>query len=70
LETFDLVSDRVSRFRRLFKKQAVEDFAGFCLASQPELILLDEPLTGLDVNSPRLVKDRLATLAGWQNDSS
>jgi ABC-2 type transport system ATP-binding protein len=34
------------------------------LLHNPQVVLLDEPLTGLDVNSAMLVKDLLAALAG------
>jgi ABC-2 type transport system ATP-binding protein len=63
LETFGLVSDRVSRLDSYSKGMRQKILIGAALLHNPELILLDEPLTGLDVNSAMLVKDLLAALA-------
>jgi len=63
LETFDLVSDRVSRLDAYSKGMRQKILLASALLHNPELILLDEPLTGLDVNSAMLVKDLLAALA-------
>jgi ABC-2 type transport system ATP-binding protein len=63
LDTFGLVSDRSSRLDSYSKGMRQKILIGSALLHNPELILLDEPLTGLDVNSAVLVKDLLAALA-------
>jgi ABC-2 type transport system ATP-binding protein len=63
LETFGLVSDRSSRLDTYSKGMRQKILIASALLHNPELILLDEPLTGLDVNSAVLVKDLLAALA-------
>jgi ABC-2 type transport system ATP-binding protein len=64
LETFDLVSDRVSRLESYSKGMRQKILLASALLHNPQVVLLDEPLTGLDVNSAMLVKDLLAALAG------
>ena len=63
LETFGLVSDRTSRLDTYSKGMRQKALLGAALVHNPELILLDEPLTGLDVNAAILVKDLIAALA-------
>lgn len=63
LETFDLTSDRVRTLAGYSKGMRQKILISSALLHNPELILLDEPLTGLDVNAAILVKDLLAALA-------
>ena len=63
LETFDLSSDRVSRLDSYSKGMRQKILLASALLHNPELILLDEPLTGLDVSAAIVVKDLIAALA-------
>jgi ABC-2 type transport system ATP-binding protein len=63
LETFGLVSDRVARLDTYSKGMRQKILIGAALLHDPDLILLDEPLSGLDVNAAILVKDLIAALA-------
>lgn len=63
LETFELTSDRVSRLDAYSKGMRQKILISAALLHNPELILLDEPLSGLDVNSAVKVKDLIAALA-------
>jgi ABC-2 type transport system ATP-binding protein len=63
LETFDLTSDRVSRLDTYSKGMRQKILIGAALLHNPDLILLDEPLSGLDVNSAITIKDLIAALA-------
>ncbi len=63
LETFGLFSDRVARLDTYSKGMRQKILIGAALLHDPDLILLDEPLSGLDVNAAILVKDLLAALA-------
>jgi len=63
LETFSLTSDRVSRLDSYSKGMRQKILIAAALLHNPDLILLDEPLSGLDVNAAILIKDLLAALA-------
>ena len=63
LETFGLSSDRVRPLSAYSKGMRQKILISGALLHNPELILLDEPLTGLDVDSAIIVKDLLAALA-------
>jgi ABC-2 type transport system ATP-binding protein len=63
LETFELTSDRVSRLDTYSKGMRQKILIGAALLHNPDLILLDEPLSGLDVNAAIMVKDLIAALA-------
>jgi ABC-2 type transport system ATP-binding protein len=63
LETFNLTSDRHGRLDTYSKGMRQKILIGAALLHKPELILLDEPLSGLDVNAAILIKDLIAALA-------
>jgi ABC-2 type transport system ATP-binding protein len=63
LETFGLASDRVRRLDGYSKGMRQKILIAAALLHNPDLILLDEPLSGLDVNAAVMVKDLLAALA-------
>jgi ABC-2 type transport system ATP-binding protein len=63
LETFNLLSDRSSRLDSYSKGMRQKILIAAALLHNPELILLDEPLSGLDVNAAILIKDLIAALA-------
>lgn len=63
LETFGLAADRGSRLDTYSKGMRQKILLAAALLHDPELILLDEPLTGLDVHAAILVKDLIAALA-------
>jgi ABC-2 type transport system ATP-binding protein len=63
LEVFDLSSDRVSRLDTYSKGMRQKILIAAALLHNPDLILLDEPLSGLDVNAAILIKDLIAALA-------
>jgi ABC-2 type transport system ATP-binding protein len=63
LETFNLSSDRSSRLDTYSKGMRQKILIGAALLHNPELILLDEPLSGLDVNAAIMIKDLIAALS-------
>ena len=63
LETFGLASDGGSRLDSYSKGMRQKILLGAALLHNPGLILLDEPLSGLDVNAAIMVKDLIAALA-------
>jgi len=63
LETFHLSSDRVSSLDTYSKGMRQKILIAAALLHNPDLLLLDEPLSGLDVNASVLIKDLLAALA-------
>jgi ABC-2 type transport system ATP-binding protein len=63
LERFDLTKDRLRRLEAYSKGMRQKILIGAALLHSPHLILLDEPLTGLDVDAQILVKDLIAALA-------
>jgi ABC-2 type transport system ATP-binding protein len=63
LETFSLSSDRVVRLDAYSKGMRQKILIAAALLHNPEIILLDEPLSGLDVSAAILIKDLLAALA-------
>lgn len=63
LEAFDLSSDRVSLLGGYSKGMRQKILIAAALLHNPDLILLDEPLSGLDVNAAVMIKDLIAALA-------
>ncbi len=64
LERFDLAKDRLRRLEGYSKGMKQKILIAAALVHNPELILFDEPLSGLDVNAQIMVKDLIAALAG------
>lgn len=63
LATFELTSDREGRLDTYSKGMRQKILIGAALLHNPDLILLDEPLSGLDVNAAIIIKDLIAALA-------
>ena len=63
LDTFSLSSERSSRLDTYSKGMRQKILIASALLHDPDLILLDEPLSGLDVNASILTKDLIAALA-------
>jgi ABC-2 type transport system ATP-binding protein len=63
LATFELTAEREGRLDTYSKGMRQKILIGAALLHNPDLILLDEPLSGLDVNAAILIKDLIAALA-------
>lgn len=63
LETFGLSAEREGRLDSYSKGMRQKILIAAALLHNPELILLDEPLSGLDVNAAIMIKDLIAALA-------
>ncbi|HBY59729.1 MAG TPA: hypothetical protein DEH78_07885, partial [Solibacterales bacterium] len=63
LDTFGLSADGSSRLDSYSKGMRQKILLAAALLHDPGLILMDEPLSGLDVNAALLVKDLIAGLA-------
>lgn len=63
LETFNLSSDRHSPLSAYSKGMRQKILISSALLHNPALILMDEPLSGLDVNSAIMIKNLIAALA-------
>jgi ABC-2 type transport system ATP-binding protein len=63
LETFGLESDGSRRLDGYSKGMRQKILLGAAIVHNPDLILLDEPLSGLDVNAAIMIKDLIAALA-------
>jgi ABC-2 type transport system ATP-binding protein len=63
LETFELNNVRVPRISSYSKGMRQKILLSVALLHDPEVLLLDEPLSGLDVDTPILIKDLLTALA-------
>jgi ABC-2 type transport system ATP-binding protein len=63
LERFELTKDQLASLEAYSKGMRQKILIGAALLHNPQLILLDEPLTGLDVDAQIMVKDLIAALA-------
>ena len=63
LERFDLAKDRLRRLEGYSKGMKQKVLLAAALLHNPQVILMDEPLSGLDVNAAIMVKDLIAALA-------
>jgi ABC-2 type transport system ATP-binding protein len=63
LETFDISKQRFSRLSTFSKGMRQKVLIAAALLHNPPVLLLDEPLSGLDVGSSLIVKDLLSALS-------
>jgi ABC-2 type transport system ATP-binding protein len=63
LETFDISKQRFSRLSTFSKGMRQKVLLAAALLHNPPVLLLDEPLSGLDVSSSLIVKDLLSALS-------
>jgi len=63
LETFEIAKQRFSRLATFSKGMRQKVLIAAALLHNPPILLLDEPLTGLDVSSSLIVKDLLSALS-------
>jgi ABC-2 type transport system ATP-binding protein len=63
LEAFGLIDDRLQRLGAYSKGMRQKVLLSAALLHNPSLLVLDEPLTGLDADATVLVKQLLSTLA-------
>jgi ABC-2 type transport system ATP-binding protein len=63
LEILDIAKQRFSRLATFSKGMRQKVLVTAALLHDPSILLLDEPLTGLDVSSSLVVKDLLSALA-------
>ena len=64
LEVFELADRLGARIQTLSKGMRQKVLLTSALLSDPEVVFLDEPLSGLDVNATILVKELIRALAG------
>ncbi len=63
LEVFDIAKERFNRLATFSKGMRQKVLIAAALLHDPAILLLDEPLTGLDVSSSLVVKDLLSALS-------
>lgn len=63
LDSLGLTSNRLRRLESYSKGMRQKILIAAALLHNPDLILLDEPLSGLDVNAGIMIKDLIAALA-------
>ena len=63
LEQFGLADDRLLRLEGYSKGMRQKVLLSAALLHDPDVVLLDEPLSGLDVNAGIMVRDLIAALA-------
>ena len=63
LETFELNNVRIPRISAYSKGMRQKILLSAALLHDPEILLLDEPLSGLDVDTSILIKDLLSALS-------